>query len=242
MPHFQNPIPIIQAPQMPKRKFASKKRSTKRRRLFSRRRRIGTRGLRFGNKGPIAAKVYAKLKYNESFTSSGATYGNIINVNSIFDPNRSGGGHQPYGHDTYSSLYNRYRVVSMRYRIQIAALDTTVNSCYKATIVHNNNDVPLGNPSLCSEFPGSQTKLVMGSVPCVFKGVAYPNRITGVSRAAYKDDRYSAQFGANPSEIICQHLVLSTMADAIPVANVLRWNVVLVYTVEMYDPLDLAQS
>ncbi|WP_218254000.1 hypothetical protein, partial [Candidatus Magnetobacterium casense] len=69
---------------------------------------------------PIAQRYITKMKYSDVI-SGGALFGDVhMNLNSLFDPNRSGIGHQPYGFDQLATLYNRYRVISCGYRITCA--------------------------------------------------------------------------------------------------------------------------
>jgi len=63
---------------------------------------------------PFPRTMRAVLRYSETISIdatalSPAHY--IFRAGSIFDPNYTGVGHQPYGHDTYSRIYNHYRVV-----------------------------------------------------------------------------------------------------------------------------------
>lgn len=69
---------------------------------------------------PIPQRYITKMKYSEQ-VSTDAAGRYMFNLNSIFDPNRTGTltGHQPYGFDTLATLYNRYRVISCGYRIQV---------------------------------------------------------------------------------------------------------------------------
>jgi len=59
---------------------------------------------------PIPQRYIATMKYSQTFLLSDVSPGWTFNLNSIFDPDRTGTGHQPYGHDTFQTLYNRYRV------------------------------------------------------------------------------------------------------------------------------------
>lgn len=62
---------------------------------------------------PFPAVQFAKLRYSEVITfdaPSGAPVHYLFRANSINDPNRTGTGHQPYGHDVYAQIYNHYAV------------------------------------------------------------------------------------------------------------------------------------
>jgi len=71
---------------------------------------------------PFPSRYICKMKYCEAINNvggpTGAGYGNYqFLANSVWDPNATGIGHQPYGMDTMTSLYNRYRVISCKYVI-----------------------------------------------------------------------------------------------------------------------------
>jgi len=62
---------------------------------------------------PFPAKAHYVLRYSDQVTLNpiaGATSFYHFRANSIFDPDRSGVGHQPYGHDTLQNIYKSYVV------------------------------------------------------------------------------------------------------------------------------------
>jgi len=229
---------------MPKRKRSTKARkgSLKKRRLFGRRYRL-RRGRRVNvvrGRGPVAQTTIARLKYNGIFSNTSPLLGVKWSINSIYDPDVSALGHQPYGHDTYQTLYNRYRVNKVSYRIQIYS---TTTAPIKYTVLANNTDDNFSSYDLAAELPNARTKIgaaYMGGV--VFTGYYVPRLVTGVGRAEYKDDKYSAQFGASPTEIMRLHILGGYLDNSVPATGVWSGNITLVYHVEMWDPKDLAQS
>ncbi len=61
------------------------------------------------------------MKYAEDIMVSvdgniGTNY--LFRCNSIFDPNQSGTGHQPMGHDQYANFYKRYTVVGSKITVR----------------------------------------------------------------------------------------------------------------------------
>ena len=64
---------------------------------------------------PFPALMRCRLRYSTNLSlnaTSGVIAYNLFRCNSIFDPDYTGVGHQPYGHDTYQQIYNHYRVES----------------------------------------------------------------------------------------------------------------------------------
>lgn len=66
---------------------------------------------------PFPAYHTATLRYSTTIDLNptvGTVANHLFRTNSINDPDYTGVGHQPYGHDQYSAIYNHYRVVSAK--------------------------------------------------------------------------------------------------------------------------------
>jgi len=62
---------------------------------------------------PFPQKAHHVLRYSDTITLNPAAGSNAVyafRANSIYDPDRTGVGHQPYGHDTLSTIYKSYVV------------------------------------------------------------------------------------------------------------------------------------
>ncbi|WP_445779482.1 hypothetical protein, partial [Shewanella sp.] len=63
---------------------------------------------------PFPATMVARLTYSAVINIDANTVSpgyHLFRANGIFDPDYTGIGHQPYGRDTYASIYNHYRVL-----------------------------------------------------------------------------------------------------------------------------------
>jgi len=81
------------------------------------------------NQGIVPKTYVAKLRYVEEITlNSGlAAYAvHRFHANSLFDPDLTGGGHQPYGFDTLMSMYNHFTVIGSKITVK-PVLTTTAN-------------------------------------------------------------------------------------------------------------------
>lgn len=186
---------------------------------------------------PISQRYICKMKYAETITTglSGVLQ---MSLNSIFDPNSTGVGHQPYGHDTLATLYNRYRVISCSYRIianrntdtlQVVAMPANEPVVYTTAAEYKENP----RTRYATQAPNAEVKPISGKV--------YIPSLVGRTKAQYMaDDRFQAQFGASPSEAAILNVGAFTGSDAI--ASNVPFNVELVYTVECFDVKNLAQS
>lgn len=187
---------------------------------------------------PIPQRYICKMKYSETVATDGV--GNFqFNLNSIFDPNRSGIGHQPYGHDTLQTLYNRYRVISCGWRIN-AMLAGTVTPV-QVGCMPANEVITWTSISELRENP--RAKYITqnpGSSAVTLSGKCYIPSLVGRTKEQYMaDDRYQAVMGVNPGELAILNLFSSTPGD-VGVAQTLQ--VLLEYTVEFFDVKHLAQS
>lgn len=79
---------------------------------------------------PLPIKYCTKLKYSEAFTiNPGLAAAGVypFRANSLYDPNASAGGHQPYGFDQLIALYQHFCVVGAKitFRVSVPANNDT---------------------------------------------------------------------------------------------------------------------
>lgn len=70
---------------------------------------------------PLPQKLLVKMKYYDTFQinpSAGGIGSYIFSANGMYDPNITGGGHQPRGFDQLMTMYDHYTVIASRIAIQ----------------------------------------------------------------------------------------------------------------------------
>lgn len=192
---------------------------------------------------PFAQRYITKMKYCEAVNI--ASTGPQVyrwNLNSVFDPNRSGTGHQPYGHDSLTPIYNRYRVISCSYvisgvdtagrYIQIAALPANEEATISSLTVSEIRENPRAR--YITQAPNASLKMLKGYV-------SLPS-LMGRNKAQYMaDDRFQATAGSSPSEAAVLNVFAQDLADGLNTINT-TLNLTLTYTVEWFDVKQLGQS
>jgi len=187
---------------------------------------------------PIPERYICKMKYSDTFqvtAAGGSLY--RFNLNSIFDPNRTGVGHQPYGRDQLATLYNRYRVFKCAYAITFFNSTNTL----RLAAIPSNIEMGLANVSEAVENPlakwGTQTP---GGTVKVVSGTVYLPSLVGRSKGQYlADDRYQAQMAESPVEAAILNIIAQTVTDA---AVTIDCTISLTYHVECFDRNSLSQS
>lgn len=146
-------------------------------------------------------KRFVKLRYTEQFvltSTSGATAKQVFRCGSIFDPDLTGTGHQPLGHDEWSVLYNYYRVLGSKITVQ-PINSSAVPGCI---CIFKNDD---------QSGPATGIAGIIEQGRCTWRMLAEDNANppqTMVMKYSakrefpmlYKDDSLRATFGSNPGE------------------------------------------
>lgn len=163
---------------------------------------LGSKAMESRLMGPQAP---VKLHYSTRFSLNpgvlGAVSSYVFRLSSIFDPDFTGVGHQPVGHDQYAALYERYQVYEVEYHVEFANRSTTQNQTvgYRLSDVSNTSverDVNIENGNCEWTLIGA-----IGAPTRKFTGSVYLNNIHGLSYQQYMaNDDYGAQFGNNPAE------------------------------------------
>jgi len=192
---------------------------------------------------PFKNHTIVRMKYASliNITSVLGAYAEAsYRMNSIFDPDFTGGGHQPYSRDTYAQLYNKYRVLKLEYKVTAQSDGTAVS--IMTALPNNNQSASIGSSELALESTYGKFKIISGtgSPAETLRGSIDLANFTGRNKAQYSaDDLYESVFGSDPSEVMVLHIGFGGVTAT---TIRLQGSVELWYTVEMFDPLQLAQS
>lgn len=158
---------------------------------------------------------------------------------SIFDPDLSGVGHQPLGHDQLETMYQRYRVLSAKITVEAVNSLATSSPC-TLYVAPRTTTVGVG-PDSIQEATGTKYCVLSGAENRVGKLSVYMNidKMEGDPGAKYDKD-YTASFGSNPTRDVYFIVGCNNIAGGSQVA--VAANVKIEYTVRCYDRIDLLQS
>lgn len=179
------------------------------------------------------------LRYVGGFqltSTSGALASYKFRANGIYDPDYSGGGHQPYLHDTWQTLYNHYMVKSSRITINFSTLNGNVNPLVVGMYLADDVTTSLDYTSLAEAGRGT-CRLIQG-VNTESYSVS-----TSYSRKAWfaKDANQSAVFGNDPADEAFYMFYIQS-ADQLSTTGPIQGIATIEYTIDLSEPRDIAQS
>lgn len=152
-------------------------------------------------------RIFTKLKYSEflAFTStSGAVTANVFNANSLFDPNRTGTGHQPMGFDQLAVLYSRYRVFGSKITCRCFQIGTGTAAATQGSvsILSSASNTASSQPDGITERDAGVTRSVGANTPTqqMLSASARTGTPRGETAAKVRQDpNYEAGIGASPA-------------------------------------------
>lgn len=230
--------------------MADKKSKRAKQRKQRRRRNKGTKTVNVIGRSlnPIAQRYICKMKVARVLTVNpvGGGYSIApINLNSIFNPFRQSVADplktQPYGRDTFDSLYSRYRVIGCKYMVSIV---NGTEEYLTAVAVPTNSFPPApATLSVVREMPRAKFIVQAPQAPLrILKGYVNLPSLTGRTVAQYMaDDRYQSEFSTDPQEAMILNIYAGRFDEANFAENIYL-NVTLEYTVELFDPKILPAS
>jgi len=197
-----------------RRKYVARRRPI-RRRVTRPRRTIRRRRVAAVYRAPFPREKYCSLRYNDSFTmssTSGATTVQTFYLNSLFDPDSTGTGHQPRYFDTFCGAdgtgapYGKYRVHSAKITVTFMNNNTSSGSIgYVGIRLRNTDATVTSSDANIPELPNTKYRLcnVATGMSNYFK-ITYPCTMkTFMGIKDLKDDDLSAAvYSSSPSRIV----------------------------------------
>jgi len=198
----------------------------------------------FGKQSPLSSRLRTTLTYASkqvNITLPSIDY--QFRLNSLFDPDFTGTGHQPKGFDQLAALYQRYRVYRVRWKVEVDIVSSGFYPLFLGVVATNTNS-GFTNITDFAETANSQWLLCGNAYPLrtkVLTGMVDLAKLNGKTHAAYSaDDTTQALVSADPSEILNLHVMTQTMDNSTALAGysfVQLW-----FDVEFSDAVPLGQS
>lgn len=142
---------------------------------------------------PFPAKAHYVLRYSDQITlnpTAGAVANYHFRANSIYDPDVTGVGHQPYGHDNLQNIYKSYVVDKAVMTLIPTQFGNTV-ATYGARVA---GDTDSGSFHLIRESKGvTMATTAIGAAPAPISRSYQRNKMWPIEKDS------SAEFGANPA-------------------------------------------
>lgn len=146
-------------------------------------------------------------------TVGGVPSGTVFQLNNMFTPDTSGGGHQPYFYDELCNATMYRRITVFGAKVKVTA--TFDNPC-ELIMIPRRSSILSTNMSLSDERPNSISKMGNnGSRPIVLQHYYPINQIFGVSRNKIQDeDEFSHVWNGNPTNGAYLHLYVMNPNNA----------------------------
>jgi hypothetical protein len=122
-------------------------------------------------------------------------------VNSVFDPDNSGTGHQPLYRDTYAGIYDQYAVVSAKCKVKFMNLSSG-DSLICGMVIDDDASTSTTANTLCEQNHGQHTILppISGSLSShTFTFDWDCKKILGLD--PFASETYKTPVASNPTEI-----------------------------------------
>lgn len=177
------------------------------------------------------------MTYSQTFslTSGNGLLGTqqAFRMNSPYDPDYTGVGHQSYGYDQMSPLYNKYRVDKCKFEIIFTTPGAANDMLCVATVSPGTSSGLTGGALwVAQERPEGLWGICSssGERRCTLRGDFDLHTVVGVPKSKYVgDDIYSSANNTNPSQLV----LLSVNAGCVDGSNGVTCAVLIVMSLDV---------
>jgi hypothetical protein len=187
--------------------------------------------------------VTIRLRYSEllQFAASVPYKIDAWRGNSCFDPNYSGGGHQPHYFDQYSAIYAKYKVFASSMKVSI--INVSATSAIKCILIPLTEVMTGTTWESYAELPAARESAIIpvaSRYPAIVSGRRSTKQVLGLRPGQVNDEDYSAATSANPASIWYWNFVaMSTDWDT---SLQYHATIKLTYDVTFYERIDVPVS
>lgn len=186
------------------------------------------------------------IRYNDTHTiqsSSGAVGGNVFRMNSVYDPDFTGLGHQPLYFDQFTPVYEKYVVLGATIQVDFSPLtddtDITTAGPWTIGIAFNNSNSWSSSTATLTEQNKSITTMIgrdKGTSIRTLKSDFDLRRDLGKS---WSDDDVQSFVNTNPSS---QMLAYVWCSDQNLTSGSVKINTTITYRVKFFEQKQISSS
>lgn len=178
--------------------------------------------------------------YGALSTASTGYAENIYRLNSCYDPDYSGAGAQPLGFDQWAAFYNRYKVLSAKWKVQFASPTSLAESI--VTVLPNLvNTIDNQGPYVMAEpYAKSSIFSTNGGWKPTLGDHMEINKIFGITEQEFGEESYTAAVGGSPVNVAYLHVRVDTASGGL--SGSVYYLTEIEYDVEFYSRVELELS
>lgn len=175
---------------------------------------------KIGGKAPIPRRYMCKLRYTDVYALTGSgvriSMDQVFRLNSCYDIDYTGGGHQPRFFDEMSVLYLNHRVIGAKIKLSVIPTDSTLaNQNIWIGLLANNSNTSLTGQSYAdiAERPFSKTKqgnLYVGAGQFTLSSQHKTANVLGVKSVMYGEE-YAGSTTLNPTKQANYHVIAGSL-------------------------------
>lgn len=217
----------------------------KKRKVYNKKRRTNKSLTSYTPHKPLSTSIKTITRYSDFNVTmnpgiGGAAASYVFSLNGLYDPDITGGGHQPIGFDQLISMYDHYTVIYAKATVIFSNQDPTYSQIVALQIKDTNTtttdmDNVLENAGtvytvVTPNLTGGQTKqLSISCAPSAFFG----KKVMGSTT-------YQGSMNSNPSDQVFLHCI--TQPQFVNDTSEVRASVLIEYTAVFTEPKTLAGS
>lgn len=163
----------------------------------------------------LVKMIYFEKGINLTTPAVGGATDYIFRLNSVFDPNSTGTGHQPLLHDQMAQVFERYCVIGCGYKVTFSNSSTSnrnVVGVYISDRVDTSSDFTL----LIEQGSAQYKSLAVadsGQSIATFSGYVDLPKLMGQTKDAYiASSNYAVEFGVDPGDPGYLHCVAADIS------------------------------
>lgn len=196
----------------------------------------------------IPSTKVVKLIYKQNIglqSSSGIIAKNQFKTGSINDPDYTGGGHQPYGHDQLEALYKQYVVLGAKINVSWTQQSTQ-------TVPHRvgcwlDRDLSVGETHMTALAEGAPNRKNFATLTPNTNSKAYTSAYFSLRKFANSDSettdhRYISEFSSDPSLFEVFNVAVQPIDASTDTVGFIWAEITITYIVRVLQPLQYTQS